>query len=386
VEVEGEHKPKRFSTWAPKAIATIRSLADTLEDRAIVVQLQRKARSAKVERLRKRDSKEFATLRRKAARWAEDYFLELTDPDPNIPEALNDRAADNWRPLLAIADLAGDDWPSRARDAACALSGEGHDAPSISVELLTDCHRAFRDDDAVRSVDLCRELASDPERPWVEWRNGKPITPKQLGYLLRPFNIISETVRIPGLDDAKGYLRSRFEDAWERYLPGQTPSPTDSSLPKRPNVLMPMPSAQHDDFQNVQEATPDVSENSNLSYSRSGLDGWTFPESPDGSEGDSANFEEASDDASFGDVEATAIDPESISIDPPTDPEPARAEVETANADDTGDIPACLRRCVQCGAPSDATGTVALREVHGKFKWLHPQCADFQKQHPELCK
>jgi hypothetical protein len=39
--------------------ATIRALADTLEDRAIVVQLQRKPRAASVARLRKRDSEEF---------------------------------------------------------------------------------------------------------------------------------------------------------------------------------------------------------------------------------------------------------------------------------------------------------------------------------------
>src|SRR5262249_3953262 len=127
VEINGEHKPRRFSTWAPKAIATIRSLADTLEDRAIVVQLQRKPKAASVARLRKRDSEQFATLRRKAARWATDHFDKLTDPDPAIPEALNDRATDNWRPLIAIADLAGGDWPTRARDAACVLSGEGHD-------------------------------------------------------------------------------------------------------------------------------------------------------------------------------------------------------------------------------------------------------------------
>jgi hypothetical protein len=33
---------------APKAIATIRSLADTLEDRATIVQLQRKTPGARV--------------------------------------------------------------------------------------------------------------------------------------------------------------------------------------------------------------------------------------------------------------------------------------------------------------------------------------------------
>src|SRR5262249_42910771 len=66
VESHGEHTPQRFSTWAPKAIATIRELADTLEDRAIVVTLQRKTKTVSVARLRKRDNpEEFASLRRK---------------------------------------------------------------------------------------------------------------------------------------------------------------------------------------------------------------------------------------------------------------------------------------------------------------------------------
>jgi putative DNA primase/helicase len=103
VEVNGEHKPRRFSTWAPKAIATIRGLADTLEDRAVIVTLQRKPREAKVERLRRRDTEELKTIRSQAARWAADNFDHLVDPEPKMPEVLNDRAADNWRPLLAIA-------------------------------------------------------------------------------------------------------------------------------------------------------------------------------------------------------------------------------------------------------------------------------------------
>jgi hypothetical protein len=84
-----------------------RSLADTLEDRAIIVQLQRKPPGAKVERLRRRDNEWCAALRSQAARWSMDHFDKLVDPDPQMPEALNDRAADNWRPLLAIADLTG---------------------------------------------------------------------------------------------------------------------------------------------------------------------------------------------------------------------------------------------------------------------------------------
>jgi putative DNA primase/helicase len=199
VEVNGEHKPRRFSTWAPKAIATIRELADTLEDRAVVLALQRKPKAARVERLRKRDSDEFAILRRKAARWAADNFDKLADPDPKIPDALNDRAADNWRPLLAIANLAGGgEWPARAREAACLLSGEAQDV-AVGVELLRDIQKAFGDSEAITSADLVTTLVADPERPWAEWgKMGKPLTQNKLARLLRPFRVTSETVHLIG--------------------------------------------------------------------------------------------------------------------------------------------------------------------------------------------
>jgi hypothetical protein len=207
VEANGEHKPRRFSTWAPKAIATIRELADTLEDRAIVLQLQRKPKMARVARLRRRDSDEFGVLRRKAMRWAADNFDKLVDPDPAIPETLNDRAADNWRPLFAIADLADDDWPRRAREAASILSGEAHDA-AVNVQLLADAHGAFGELEAIRSDEMVDRLIADKEKPWAEWRHGKPLTQKQLAGLLRPFGIMSETVHPPDRPHGKGYKRS----------------------------------------------------------------------------------------------------------------------------------------------------------------------------------
>lgn len=266
VEVNGEHKACRFSTWAPKAIATIRALADTLEDRAVVVQLQRKPPGAKVERLRKRDNEWFAALRSNTARWAADNFDRLVDPDPNIPEALNDRAADNWRPLLAIADLASGEWSGLARQAALTLSGEAQES-AVGVELLKDIRLAFGDDEAIRSADLVAKLTADPERPWAEWKRGKPLTQKQLGRLLSDFRICSETVSIPGLNDAKGYKRARFEDAWAAYCPVQIASRADSEVSIRRSVATPMESGQLDEFRSVAEASGDGSKNRNLSNS-----------------------------------------------------------------------------------------------------------------------
>jgi putative DNA primase/helicase len=221
-----DHKPRRFSTWAPKAIATIRILADTLEDRAIVVRLQRKPPVAKVERLRRRDNAAFAALRNQAARWAADNFDKLADPDPKMPD-LNDRAADNWRPLMAIAELAGGTWPEEARRAACLLSGEEQEG-AIGVELLRDIRYAFGDDDVIRSSDLVAKLTADPERPWAAWKRGRPLTQKQLAGLLAPFHIISLTVHPPGLPDGKGYRRIDFEEAWAAYCPVQNTSPQQS--------------------------------------------------------------------------------------------------------------------------------------------------------------
>jgi 5S rRNA maturation endonuclease (ribonuclease M5) len=279
VEVNGEHKPRRFSTWAPKAIATIRALADTLEDRAIVVQLQRKPKAASVVRLRKRDSDEFALLRRQAARWAADNFSKLTDPEPDIPEALNDRAADNWRPLLAIADLAGGHWPRRAREAACLLSGEGHDSTSVNVELLADIRLAFGDLDVIRSLDLVAKLIADLERPWVEWKGGRPLTQKQLAGLLRPFGIVSETVSTPGQKDAKGYKRAGFEEVWEQYCPvengGQNPSSPSSQASETSKRRNADRMGSSSVFSSVAAVFGDGSKHDNLSHSHGHSDAST---------------------------------------------------------------------------------------------------------------
>src|SRR5262245_34781035 len=286
VEVNGQHKPRRFSTWAPKAIATIRELADTLEDRSIIITLQRKPKTAAVERLRKRDSEEFAILRRKAARWAADNFDNLTDPEPAIPDALNDRAADNWRPLLAIADLAGGDWPRRARDAAHLLSGEQDDS-AVNVGLLADIRGALGDRDEMKSADLVAALVADPERPWAEWRGGKPLTQKQLAGLLKPFGITSETVHPAGEPHGKGYKRVRFEDAWAAYCPGQNAS----CGPKPPSEACKRASADEMgtscDSRSVQKGSPHGSKNANLSYSHAGLHACTDRKGQNGVKGHS---------------------------------------------------------------------------------------------------
>jgi hypothetical protein len=73
------------------------------------------------------------------------------------------------------------------------------------------------------------KLTADPERPWAEWKHGRPLTQKQLAALLAPFHVISLTVHSPGLPDGKGYRRIDLKEAWAAYCPGQN-IPSKQSL------------------------------------------------------------------------------------------------------------------------------------------------------------
>ena len=160
--VGDNHEPKEFSTWSAKAIASIGKLSGTLRDRSIILPMKRKKPNERVAKLRGRDTDEFLELRRKARRWADDNVAALKEACPSIPEALNDRAADNWEPLLAIADLAGNEWPRLARTAAVKLSAdsEAEAANPNKVRLLADIRAIFEElaVDRLPSATLVAEL------------------------------------------------------------------------------------------------------------------------------------------------------------------------------------------------------------------------------------
>lgn len=221
-----DHEPRRFATWACKAIACIGEARDTIMDRSIVISMRRKLPSETVTRLRYDDR--YHDLASQCARWSADHIDALRTAEPDLPGGLHDRAADNWIPLLAIAIAAGGDWPQRAREAARILSGgEAVEDTSARVQLLADIRTVFaaRGVDRIRSTDLVDALVDMEDRPWPEWSKGKPLTPTQLARLLRPFGVTPGTRR-EGSGTFRGYQRDRFNDAFGRYLPlqGVTPS------------------------------------------------------------------------------------------------------------------------------------------------------------------
>lgn len=221
IRTSGEdHEPRRFSTWAPVAIAAIGQIPGTLEDRSISVELRRRGAGEQVERWRLDRAHLLEPLVRRCARWAADHLTDLGDADPVVPGQLHDRAADNWRPLLAIADAVGGEWPARATAAAVALSAGGAGEGRREM-LLRDIRTIFADlghPDWIASAEIIKKLVDMAERPWPEASRGKPLTPQGLRSLLEPFKIYSCQKQQDG-DRSRGYAASSFTDAWTRYLP-----------------------------------------------------------------------------------------------------------------------------------------------------------------------
>jgi hypothetical protein len=227
----GGYEPQAFSTWCPMLLSGIGKLPDTVADHSIPIEMKRKRPDEQVKPLRAGDGLELRHLSRKAARWATDNLEALRSACPDTPGQLHDRAADAWSPLLAIADLAGGDWPERARRAAIELTSESDDQSSLRVALLADIRAAFaaRPVDRLSSEELVAYLITLEDRPWPEYRAGKPISKTQVAHLLAPLHISPGTIRLPDGRTAKGYYQRVFDGEFARYLPLRSVTPSHAS-------------------------------------------------------------------------------------------------------------------------------------------------------------
>ncbi|GAA1449665.1 DUF3631 domain-containing protein [Nocardiopsis tropica] len=236
-----EQTVAEFPTFAMAALAGIGSMPDTIEDRAVVITMRRRAPGEHVAKFRyRRDQLPLHALRERLGDVIATHLDALGDAEPDMP--VEDRAADTWEPLIALADAAGGAWPGRARQAAKTLTSaqDADGTTSVGVRLLTDCRAVFADmghPTAVKSAALVEGLKRISEAPWAEWgRDG--LTARKLADLLAEYDIRSSNIDFaPGRTDrAKGYLRLKFSDAWARYCaPEQADTaPAGESDPYQP--------------------------------------------------------------------------------------------------------------------------------------------------------
>lgn len=208
-----------YKIFAAVALGGLNELPATLRSRSLVIRMLPPKRGETRMPLHASDVGNQIELARKLARWAYDNRQALQDCRPTLPSAAVNRTADNWRPLFAIAEIAGGDWPERAREAFASFQAKAGEEVSTGKRLLK-CIRTVFDQtgaDKISSKELVTEL-NTLEMPLWDNPHGSPqLTVLTIAQLLRPYAIAPTTLRLPkGL--AKGYYRSAFEDAFERFL------------------------------------------------------------------------------------------------------------------------------------------------------------------------
>jgi len=218
-------RKRKYPVFAPLAIAAIgkSSLSLPLIDRSIVIMMKRRPR--KLPRLPRLDDhdRKFAFSRRQIEYWKADARL---DPDPQMPDELDDRACDCWRVLIAIADALG--MGQEARAAAVALSARREESDPV-VMLLRGVRWVFGEADRINTLALAEGL-EELGFQWTGLRNDRPARPlkqSELSHLLnRLFDLETGTVwpagshkRGRGAPSGKGYYRRQFEELWDSYCP-----------------------------------------------------------------------------------------------------------------------------------------------------------------------
>jgi hypothetical protein len=239
---EGDRNTVReFAVFAPAALAgLVGKMPKTITGRAITIHMRRRAPHEKVAPFRERDAATEATpIKERINDWAAIHLESLTARRPEMPDGVDDRPAEIWEPLLAVADEVGGEWPERARGACEHFIFDAAEIvePTLGIRLLRDVKAVF---DAAKGVDrmfsaaLVRQLVNDPELGWDDmW--GKPLTQSRLAKELKRYGIEPKSMRI-GEGQARGY-RLDGEDglaqAWSRYL---VSAPTRPSRPNRPGA------------------------------------------------------------------------------------------------------------------------------------------------------
>ncbi|MGC2080959.1 MAG: DUF3631 domain-containing protein, partial [Xanthobacteraceae bacterium] len=218
---EGDDRtPAYFDTFTPKVIGMKgRALPDTTMSRCVPVSMHRKARGQQVEKFKFADDIGLANLRSQCKRWADDNAEKLSLAMPKMPEVFQNRLADNWQLLFAIADMA--DLGDEARRAATSAE-KILDQTSRGVRLLQcikEIHEASRHRFYTSSWLLETLKADHPEWKEIEtFRGVVELTATKLAAILKEYDIKPSRPTLDGTKQGQGYSPVDFEQAWAMYL------------------------------------------------------------------------------------------------------------------------------------------------------------------------
>jgi hypothetical protein len=228
-----------FKTFAPVVLAGIGAVPLPLARRSIIIDLKRDPQAPlhlrRFDRLDVEQTELFLLLTVNLAHWAKDCALTR---DPPMPRELTGSQADNWRPLIAVADACG--VGVIAREVAVRMQQDLDE--DFEVLLLRDIRDLFDQKrvDRLASAAIVGHLNALPHGLWSDWRGKddteapRPMTTAIMAKLLAVFRIRPATIwplgRNADSKSSRGYHRHQFEDVWKRYCPEPgADTPTHSS-------------------------------------------------------------------------------------------------------------------------------------------------------------
>lgn len=217
-----DHDVTQFPAFGPVALAGLDELPNTIMSRSLIIRMRPRAADEYAAQYRSRQNDpEGNALRDRLAAWLRPRGPQIGEVTPKLPPGVEDRPAELWEGLIAIADAAGGEWPQRARDACQAMCLEPQiETASQGVRLLRDLRTVFGDRPSMHTKTILDALNSgvglDEDAPWGTM-NGCSLDPRTLAKLLRPYGVKSEKVTIDG-KSLQGYQRSALLDTWLRYL------------------------------------------------------------------------------------------------------------------------------------------------------------------------
>jgi hypothetical protein len=232
-------KTEEIGAYCAVALAGLGWLPDTILSRSVVVRMRKRAPHEKITPFRRRVyAREGNGLRGQLAAWAAGAVKAMTEARPAMPDGVEDRNADMWEALLAIAEAADEHWLQRAHVAAVTLVTAAADRePSLGIRLLSDLRDVFGDREQMTTAEILSRLHALPEAPWNDLK-GKPLNDRGLAVRLRQYSVKSGTLNLGGESRAKGYARTSLHDAWLCYLPPPPPS-SDRSVTSVTSVTNP---------------------------------------------------------------------------------------------------------------------------------------------------
>jgi hypothetical protein len=282
---QGKRYVVSYKCWASLAWGAIGAVPREAQSRSIILFLQAALpdESHALDHSIILQDKALIDVRRQLAKWSV-TIKKL--PTPEMPKFLFNRAADNFRPLFAIAQLAGGDWPQRIRDAAEAIS-KIERKPSLQVRLLTGITGVLEPtvDKRLATGELIDALCEDEENGWQEANHGKRINEYWLRENLRGLIDPPGSLRWrEGSDESdpkiRGYALFQFNDAVLRYLPPK--GGTGASGPSGPSGPEPSKPSETADVGGPDAESDPAPHPAHSKPRKSATDETTGPDGPDG--------------------------------------------------------------------------------------------------------